>query len=158
MREFKKYLKERKVKKVSPDKELANSLLNNIKQREKSTLKLDCNEFSMFVFENFYDCLRELLDVVLVLEGYKSYSHEAVIVYLKKFNISEEIILTLNRFRLRRNNSKYYGRTPTNEDAKEIKEKSIGKWSGQLPSNFPNNLLTHFIIFFWSFVSGNCLL
>ncbi len=74
------------------------------------------------VFENIYDCLRELLDALLAVDGYKSYSHEAAISYLKLFNISESIISNLDRFRATRNDSKYYGKIPSLENAEEIKQ------------------------------------
>ncbi len=121
MRDFQELVGEGKVKKIAPDRELAQSLLKNIEEREKSTLKLTEEEFSLLVFENLYDCLRELMDVILALEGYKSYSHEAGIIYLKHFNIPENVLFELDRFRVKRNNSKYYGKPPSVEDAKGIK-------------------------------------
>jgi len=122
MNDFQIFVKERKVKKISPDTELARSLLNNVGEREKIVLKLSVSEFHLIVFENLYDCLRELLDAMLALDGYKSYSHEAVIVYLRNFNFPESDIFDLNRFRIKRNNSKYYGKSPSVDDAEEIKK------------------------------------
>jgi hypothetical protein len=122
VKSFNYFVEEKKVKKIRPDIELAKSLLKNIEEREKTALKLDSNEFQLIIFENIYDCLRELLDAILALEGYKSYSHEAVIIYLKNFNFPESKIFDLNRFRIKRNNSKYYGKSPQVEDALEIKD------------------------------------
>jgi len=39
---------------------------------------------------------------------------------LKKFEISENIIIELDRFRDKRNSSKYYGKSISEDDAKEI--------------------------------------
>lgn len=121
MREFQSYLESKKVNKASPDRELARALLQNVEEREKSTLKLEVKEFPLLVFENLYDCLRELLDALLAVEGYKSYSHEASIAYLRHFKFPESKIAQLDRFRAKRNNSKYYGRSPSRDDAEEVK-------------------------------------
>ena len=122
MNDFQFYLQGKKVHKVSPDKELALSLIKSVDDREKSTLKLNLAEQHRIIFENLYDCLRELLDAILALDGYKSYSHEASISYLKLFRIQENIIQDLDRFRKARNDSKYYGKIPTQENAEEIKQ------------------------------------
>ena len=123
MRELQSYLANQKVHKASPDPELARALQKNVEEREKSTLKLKSGEFPLLVFENLYDCLRELLDALLALEGYKSYSHEASIAYLRNFpEVSEEKLRQLDRYRVKRNNSKYYGKSPSTEDADEIKK------------------------------------
>ena len=122
MNDFQFYLQGKKVHKVSPNKELAVSLIKSVEDREKSTLKLNLGEQDRIIFENFYDCLRELLDAILALDGYKSYSHEASISYLKSFKIQENIIQDLDRFRRARNDSKYYGKIPSFENAEEIKK------------------------------------
>ena len=121
MKEIDRFIEEKKVKRISPDKELANSLLKNVAERERSILKLKIKDFHLLVFENMYGCLREILDAILALEGYKSYSHEAPIIYLKNFDFPENKIFELNRFRKKRNNSKYYGKSPSLKDAQEIK-------------------------------------
>lgn len=122
MRNFDYFLMDKKVKNVRPDIELAKSLLKNVEERERTTLKLDPAEFYLIIFENFYDCLRELLDVILALNGYKSYSHEAAIAYLRDFDFPYNKMLDLDRFRIKRNNSKYYGKSPQTDDALEIKK------------------------------------
>ena len=122
VKSFNYFINEKKVKKIHPDIELARSLLKNIQEREETTLKLEPKEFHLIVFENLYDCLSEQLDAILALDGYKSYSHEAVIIYLKNFNFPENKIFDLNRFRIKRNNSKYYGNSPKVEDVLEIKK------------------------------------
>jgi len=55
MTEFVKYLEERKVKRISPDRELAMSLLKNIEQREASTFKL--NETSIRISWTYSRCI-----------------------------------------------------------------------------------------------------
>ncbi len=122
MKEFERYLDEGKVRVVASDPELAISLLKNVKEREKSVFELDIKKFPLLVFENIYDCLRELLDAILALDGFKSYSHEATLIYIKKFNFPESSLFDLDRFRRKRNDSKYYGFSHSENDTHEIKE------------------------------------
>jgi len=120
MRDFESYIKNKKVKIRQVDINLAKSLRIDIIERSQKALKLDAKEFSKFMFENLYDSLREICDAILSINGFKSYSHEASIAYLKKFEISEKIIIELDRFRDKRNSSKYYGKSISEDDAKEI--------------------------------------
>ena len=122
MKDFDFYVIEGKVKRCSIDRSLAQSLMTNVNARESSISELNVAKFNLLVFENYYDCLRELLDAVLALNGYKSYSHEASIVYLKIFGFNESVLFEIDRFRKKRNNSKYYGKLPTSDDAQEIKD------------------------------------
>ena len=50
-----------------------------------------------------------MIEALLSLRGYKSYSHEADIAYLRKLDFPESIILSLDRLRRKRHKSKYYG-------------------------------------------------
>lgn len=122
MRDFESYIKNKKVKIRQEDINLAKSLREDIVERSEKALKLDIEEFSKFLFENLYDSLREICDAILSVNGFKSYSHEASIVYLRKFGISESVIMEMDRFRDKRNSSKYYGKPISEDDAKEIKE------------------------------------
>lgn len=120
MKEFNFYIQENIVKKISPDLELANSLLRDSKERFDKAIKLDINEFNQFVFENIYDALRDILDSILAVYGFKSYSPEASISFLQRFKVSESIILELDNFRYKRNSSKYYGRKLSLDSSLEI--------------------------------------
>ncbi|MBS3132079.1 hypothetical protein J4212_06610 [Candidatus Woesearchaeota archaeon] len=79
MNDFSFYLQEGKVKRQSPDRELASSLLADAKGRMAMISKLDTKVFAKIIFENVYDAIREILDALLAADGYKSYSHEASI-------------------------------------------------------------------------------
>jgi len=122
MKPFQYYLDKNDVRKISNDINLALSLKKDLIERAKKALKLDSKEFSKIVFENIYDSLREFCDSILAIDGYKSYSHEASIAYLKKYGFSDIEILALDRFRYKRNGSKYYGKPIDENDAEEIKE------------------------------------
>jgi len=110
MMDFGFYLEKGDVKKVSPDLELAKSLRNDMLNRANIILILDLKKFAKIIFENIYDSLRDFCDILLAIDGYKSYSHLASISYLRKYGFSEEDINDLDRFRYKRNSSKYYGK------------------------------------------------
>lgn len=120
MNDFEFYVKEGKVKKQNPDTELARSLANDAKIRVEKASKLDISVFSKIIFENAYDAIREILDALLAVDGYKSYSHEASIAYLKNYDFDDSTIKEIDDFRYRRNSSKYYGKDVSDEDAREI--------------------------------------
>src|SRR3989344_8959497 len=68
-----------------------------------------------------YEFLRELLESICLLEGYKVYSHEAFVFYLKQ--IGEERISELfDRFRRLRNGINYYGKSVSIEIALDARE------------------------------------
>ena len=120
MKKFEFYLNEKVVKKISSDPSLANFLLADAKERFSQSIKLKLKEFNKIIFENVYGSLRNILDALLAINGFKSYSHEASIAFLQKFNIEESIILELDNFRYQRNSSKYYGKNISLESTTEI--------------------------------------
>jgi hypothetical protein len=121
MKDFNYYLEEGYARRVKKDLELAKSLKIDAIKRAKNVLQLDIDKFSKIIFENIYDSLRELLDSVLAIDGYKSYSHEASIAYLKN-EMEDSVLVVLDEFRYKRNSSKYYGKEIDTEDAKKIAE------------------------------------
>ena len=74
--------------------------------------------------------MREAADSILYKEGFKSFSHEASIVYLIKKGFSEQDLTEFDRFRKIRNGIKYYGRDCDESDANsaiQLAEKIISK-------------------------------
>ena len=122
MMPFEYFLQKKDIRKIPPDKELAKSLTNDMKERIEKSLILDINNFSKFIFENIYDALRGFWDILLATKGFKSYSHQASISFLTKEDFDIPTIEELDKFRFKRNSSKYYGQIITPEDAKQIKE------------------------------------
>jgi len=106
---FQFYLDQNLVKKASPDIEEARSLIEKSFQRMNFIKNQNIDETSAtFIFEDVYECLRETAQSLMSLEGYKPYSHEAVIAFLKEFyNFDEHEIISFNRYRILRNNCVY---------------------------------------------------
>jgi hypothetical protein len=121
MMPFEHYIKTGKVTSIAKNEILATSIVKQVEFREKvvATLKMDIQ--SLLIFEGYYDCLRELCDAILALDGYKSYSHEACIIYLKKYGVNDVVLDIFDQFRKDRNDSKYYGKILTQENAEKIK-------------------------------------
>ena len=119
---FENYLKNGTVRKGFADIERAIKLIKDGEKRIHDIELIDINKVPKFVFENVYDAIRDFCDALLAKDGFKSYSHEASISYLKKYALDDSVVLALDRFRYKRNGSKYYGQIISEEEAKEIFE------------------------------------
>lgn len=120
MKPFEYFIGSGEVRSKEPNLPLAKSLVLDMQQRIKDALQLDAGRFPKMVFESFYDALRDFCDAILAIDGYKSYSHEASISYLSKEGFDIVFISELDKFRYKRNGSKYYGVKIDIEDAKAI--------------------------------------
>jgi len=86
MKDFDVFVQSGDVKKQLPDKNLSASLINDsIKRLEYAKSSLS-EENSKYIYENVYESLREAADSILVLNGFKAFSHEATISFLQRFN------------------------------------------------------------------------
>ena len=110
MKPFEYFLKLKEVRKTSKNIELAKSLIKDMKERLEDSKELPI-KFKKLIFENYYDALRNFCDALLSKDGFKSYSHQASIIYLSKYNFSVSEIQQLENFRFLRNSSKYYGKS-----------------------------------------------
>ena len=123
---FSNYLKLGKVKKKTPDSEEAGALFNKSKNRLKYTESKEINNMTaQFVLEDSYEAIRESAQALMSIKGFKPYSHEATISFLKDFyglNFSEEELRKFDRFRQLRNDSVYMAKSVSNEDAEACLE------------------------------------
>ncbi len=100
--------------KVTPDKEKAKSILKMAETTIEMVKVIDIAKFSSNITKEYYDVIRELISVVLLLEGYKTYgegAHKKQIEYLqtKKWGFSEYEILLIDDLRITRNKVAYDG-------------------------------------------------
>jgi len=77
-------------------------------------------ETSPFIFEDIYETLREAAQSLMSLKGYKPYSHEALISFLKEFyKFPEHEISAFDRYRILRNKTVYSATNVSPEVCKE---------------------------------------
>jgi uncharacterized protein (UPF0332 family) len=95
--------------------------MNKAVQRLDYIKKQEISEFtSSFIFEDIYETLREASQSLMSLKGYKPYSHEALISFLREFyKFSESEISTFDRYRILRNKTVYSAAKVSIEVCKE---------------------------------------
>ena len=127
---FKEYIEDGIIKKIIPDKEKAQFLIN---ESEKSLRGLNKRLKLMEIDEDnansitkdIYDIIMGLIRAKLLLEGYKSsgnFSHEAEISFLTELGFSDSEVLFLNQLRYSRNSIIYYGKLLNKEYAEKSNE------------------------------------
>ena len=111
------------VKKTRVDKELIKSLIemSKIKQDTVRTAKITEVNISAYV-SLAYDSLREVLEALCILNGYKILSHICIGELLKD-KIEEFNYVEFDRVRWIRNSINYYGEKVEFEQGKEIIKK-----------------------------------
>ncbi len=136
MREFQFYVQTQAVKKQSPDKHLAHATARDSTERLAMAKSILLPQKPKYAFENAYEAVREMIDAILFLEGYKSYSHEASVAYLSHLGFSFSDIQAVDRLRKKRNDIKYYGGNVDDKEAGEaigIAEDIIKRLSKKKP-------------------------
>jgi hypothetical protein len=100
--------------KITPNKEKAQSILKMVDTTIEMIKVIDAGKFSSNVTKEYYDVIRELLSVILLLDGYKTYgegAHKKLIEYIqsnyKEFNEYE--ISLIDDLRITRNKIAYDG-------------------------------------------------
>lgn len=119
---FKNYLNGGYVKRKTSDSEEAKALLEKAKNRLEYTKSREVNDkTSQFVLEDAYEAIRESAQALMSIKGFKPYSHEATIAFIKEFyssDFNEEEVHKFDRFRQLRNDSVYKAEIISNQDAK----------------------------------------
>ncbi len=116
---FEDFIKKGLVKKKDIDKNLAKSLIVAAESDLKFLKRNEIDDVSARkMVSGYYDVLRELLEAMAALNGYKIYSHEAFFYFLEE-NGEDVMGEKFNRFRLIRNRVNYYGKTVSPNEAEE---------------------------------------
>jgi len=119
---FENYIKLGKVKKKTPDTEEAKSLFKQSEERlDYIKLKQINEKTAKFILQDSYEAVREAAQSLMSLRGYKPYSHEATISFIKEYfkdKFNEEEIHKFDYFRKLRNDSVYKAIKIIEEDAK----------------------------------------
>jgi len=113
------------IKKTRVNKELAKSLLRTAAAKEIAINSARIDEVTISAYVPMaYDALREVLEAICVLNGYKVISHictgELVKTLVKEFNFVE-----FDRFRYARNSINYYGEMIDFPQGKDLIKKML---------------------------------
>ena len=124
IQKFQYYIDEHLARKVAVDCGEAKSLMNKATLRLDYIKKQEINEdTSSFIFEDIYETLREAAQSLMSLKGYKPYSHEALISFLKDYyQFPEHEISSFDRYRALRNKTVYCAANVSPEVCKEALE------------------------------------
>jgi len=130
LKNFDEFIKEGIVKKQSPNKPRAVSLLkeseNSYKVLGEFVRKLGLNDTNANnIIKSAYDIIMELVRAKMLLNGLNSSgqgSHEAEVAYLRELRFSETEIYFANQLRYFRNGITYYGRSFDADYAKKVIE------------------------------------
>lgn len=123
MKEFDYYIESEQVKVKSSSPGEARSLRVQARERFKHRVKDEnvTKENSTFLFEDAYEALRQYIQSFMAEDGFKPYSHEALIAYSKENNyLSESEANKLDKFRKIRNDIRYRGETAQKDRTVEI--------------------------------------
>ncbi|MBN2251969.1 MAG: HEPN domain-containing protein [Candidatus Altiarchaeota archaeon] len=121
-----------KVKKIEPNPERAKSMRDLAQKRLESIKRRRKTDDPEFITEDYYESIKELVTALLFSKGYKSYSHECLITFLKKFHpeYDEAELKLMDQLRQTRNDLLYRGEPVASEflnrrekDIKEIIDK-----------------------------------
>ncbi len=111
------------AKRINPDKDMAASLIESARDRKATVALLPLNETTKeTVISLHYDILREILEALSIVNGYKIYNHECYTYFLKKILNDEESSQEFDSLRKLRNGINYYGKHVILEDAKQAIE------------------------------------
>lgn len=101
------------LKRVTPNKEKARSILRTIRLIEKRIGLQDRKEMSALILTDYYEIVKELTTALLLLDGYKSLSHKDLLTYLseKRSDLTRHEQTILDDMRILRNRILYDGLT-----------------------------------------------
>jgi len=123
LKNFNYYLETGDVKKQEPDLSEAKSLIEKAERRLNRVKSDKLSESNAdLLFEDAYEVIRESAQSLMSLKGYKPYSHEATVAFVKEFHkeFTDYEVNNFDRFRKLRNNSIYKAVIIDIQDANEI--------------------------------------
>ena len=125
---FDNYLKQGKAKRKTPDPEEAEALIKQSQERINYIKNNKINKTTAkFILEDSYEAIRESSQSLMSIKGFKPYSHEATISFIKENHkeFTEEEINTINQLRIMRNNSIYKAQPINKKDAEQALDFAI---------------------------------
>ncbi len=108
--------------KITPDKERAKSLIETAKERISLVNEIN-EENCNFVFEDYYTSLLEVLQALVLINGYKILNHLCLGFYIKDVLKKEDLFRIFDDLRYKRNALTYYGKRMGYNTCKQSIEK-----------------------------------
>ncbi len=118
---FEFYINNEMVKKTLPNRDNAAALMARAHSRLDyvRSQKITKNT-AAFIFEDIYEVLREGSQALMELKGFKPYSHEAQVAFLRdNCKLRGDLVSTFDRFRILRNKCVYGAATISIETCNE---------------------------------------
>jgi len=121
---FEEYIERGKVREENQDPSQARSLLKRSESKFQTMEKLGIDKDTATDYlENVYEACKMLVQSLMAAEGFKPYSHEAVIAYaIDELDLDMVNCNTLNRYRKLRNDIAYRGEIATENEAENIRD------------------------------------
>ncbi len=104
--------------KVSPDRERAISLIETAEERISLIKEINAKNCN-FIFEDYYTSVLELLQAIVILDGYKIINHICLGYYLRDILKRSDLYLIFDDLRYKRNSLTYYGKRMDFKTAKQ---------------------------------------
>jgi len=108
---FQHYLDSDLAKQCSKDPGTARTIfLRASKRLEYVKTQVIDQDNASFIFEDIYEVMRECIQSLMINDGFKPYSHEAVVAFVNDHyqrEYSDRLINRFDRYRVIRNNSMY---------------------------------------------------
>lgn len=109
------------AKSIKPDVDIINSLTKSSENKLESESKLIMSDVTASSKLSLaYDSLRELLEALVIKNGYKIYNHECYSAFLKEILEKSDKGDEFDDIRKIRNAVNYYGKHISTEEANEI--------------------------------------
>ena len=121
--QFDEYLHHGMVRETKPDPAQASSLLDGANRKYRNMERLGLSpDTATDYFENIYGAVKMLLQAFMANDGYKPYSHEAIIAYaIEDLGMTDRPAHRFNRCRKLRNDISYRGDVATLKEGREIR-------------------------------------
>jgi len=112
----------KKIRVAKPTKQDSNKTAS-IKEIAESKMKAAnalAEEHYYAKLSLLYDVLRELLECLALMNGFKIYNHECYVPFLKEVLNESSLGDDFDKFRILRNGMNYYGKKITQEEGAEV--------------------------------------
>ena len=101
---------QRFIRKVEPDLEKAKSILEMVLERGAFLKSIPVSEKSVsFVFENYYEMVKELLIALMLKKGLRSGNHQCLFTFFAREYHYEAEVNIIKQMNFLRNRLEYYG-------------------------------------------------